>query len=182
MRGGLHHGDLLPGRAHIGKVALELDRLGGRLAVRVLLESVSGLDGDRGDEPGSEAGGGEDLLDEGDRAALSVRPGNSDDIELPGRMIVEDGGNGGESRSRAGNDHEGNIGRDSSGRLGPLDHDGGRAPGDCVPDVVMPVDVEAGDGHEETALGHRSRVVADRGDERVAGAADFRRLRFTEQD
>ena len=155
VRRRLDHRGRIAGAGHRPDRSLELWRLGSRGVglVRRLDAADPGLG--RAGHPGPDAG----CLEGRDREErcrrLAVRPGDPDDRQVATRIAVPPGGRGGQGRPAVGHDELRQV--DLGQRV--LDDGGRRACRGCRRDVLVAVDVETRDGHEQRAGPDLARVV-----------------------
>ena len=158
---------VVAGIDHRAQRGLELGRLRGRGVGLVGLLAAADPRRDRADHPGPHAG----RLERGDgevrRRRLAVRPGDADDAPArrSGRRTTRrprsPGPAGSRPRRAAGRPASG-TGRSTIAAAAPA--------AAAARDVVVPVDVLPGDGHEQRARAHGARVVGDAADGDVGQA------------
>ena len=156
VRRALHDGRAVTGIRHRPERGLQVRGIGGRGVGLVRFLAATDPDRGRADHPGPHAG----RLERRDREErgrrLAVRAGDPDDRQLVARVPVPPGRRGGQRRWRPLDDELGQA----DVRHGPLHDRGGGAGRRGRLDVVVPVHVQPGDGHEERARVHGSRIVS----------------------
>ena len=157
VRGGLEDGKAFARGDHGREHSLDVRGFRGGLAQGVLFDLRTRLDVDGREESRGVAQGFEEPVQEPDRGAFAVGPGNPQDLETSRRMSEEGGRQGGQGLPGVRNPQVGDC-FGVIGQLPAVQHRRGSAP-QSLTHVAMPVGVEAFEGREQVSRAYPAGVV-----------------------